>query len=50
MPAFLALYADCDSGLKCLYEEAGKIATLDPEARQARLDTLKVRQESARDD
>ncbi len=50
VPAFRALYADCDSGLECLYEEAGKIAKLDPAARQARLDALRARQESARGD
>jgi predicted aminopeptidase len=50
VPAFLALYADCDSELTCLYEEAGEIAKLDPAARQARLDTLTVRQERTRGD
>jgi predicted aminopeptidase len=50
VPAFLALYADCDSELKCLYGEAGRIAELDPAARQARLDALKDRQERARGD
>ena len=44
VPAFLALYADCDSDLECLYEEAGKIAKLEPAARQARLEALEARQ------
>ncbi len=50
VPAFLALYADCDSELHCLYEKAGKIAELDPAARQARLDALTARQEDSRVD
>ncbi len=50
VPAFLALYTDCGSELGCLYDEAGKIANLDPEARQARLDALKARQEGSRGD
>ena len=43
VPAFLALYADCGSELECLYDEAGKIAKLDPSARQERLDALAAR-------
>jgi predicted aminopeptidase len=50
VPAFLALYADCGSDLQCLYEQAGKIAMLEPAARQARLDALAVRQEDLRGD
>jgi predicted aminopeptidase len=50
VPAFLALYADCDSELECLFEQARKIAKLDPAARQARLDALTVGQERARGD
>jgi predicted aminopeptidase len=44
VPAFLALYDDCGSELECLYDEAGKIAKLDPVARQERLDALAARQ------
>ncbi len=50
VPAFLALYADCGSELGCLYDEAGKIAELDPAARQSRLDGLASRQDKARGD
>jgi predicted aminopeptidase len=50
VPAFLALYADCGRELGCLYEEAGKIASLDPDARQARLDALAAREEGSLDD
>ena len=44
VPAFLTLYDDCGSELECLYDEAGKIAKLDPVARQERLDALAARQ------
>jgi predicted aminopeptidase len=50
VPAFLALYADCDSDLQCLYEQAGMIATLEPAMRQARLDGLAARQGGLRGD
>ena len=44
VPAFLALYADCDQRLECLYEEARTIADLDRAERDARLDALAARQ------
>jgi predicted aminopeptidase len=50
VPAFLALHADCGSDLECLYDEAGKIAKLEPAARQARLDALATRHEVSRGD
>ena len=40
VPAFLALYAECESDLGCLYEEAGKLSKLDREERSARLAAL----------
>ena len=43
VPAFLALYAECESDLECLYEEARKLSTLDREERSARLAALKAR-------
>ena len=50
VPAFLALYAECNAELECLYDTAGKIAKLDTADRQARLDALAARQEiSSRD-
>jgi predicted aminopeptidase len=45
VPAFLALYADCNSEPGCLYEEAGKIAELDRSERHERLEALARRQE-----
>ena len=50
VPAFLALYADCDSNLQCLYEQAATLAALEPAVRQARLDALMARQEDLRGD
>ena len=45
MPAFLALYADCGVELACLYEEAARIAELDRQERNARLEALAARGE-----
>jgi predicted aminopeptidase len=40
VPAFLALYANCGSELRCLYAEAAKIAELERQERNARLAEL----------
>ena len=40
VPAFLALYAECGSELECLYDEAARIAELERDERQARLEAL----------
>ena len=45
VPAFLALYADCDSAPDCLYEEAKKLAELERPARYERLAALASRPE-----
>ena len=44
VPAFLVLYADCESDLECLYAEAEKLAELDRDERAARLAALAARQ------
>ncbi len=49
VPAFLALYADCESDLGCLYEAAGKLSKLDREERDARLAALADRHGSPGD-
>ena len=43
VPAFLALYAECESDLGCLYAEAEKLAGLDRDKRDARLAELAAR-------
>jgi predicted aminopeptidase len=40
VPAFRALFAECDFGLACFYEEAIKLSKLEQPARDARLDEL----------
>ena len=49
VPAFLALYADCESDLECLYAEAEKLAGLERTERNARLDALAARRGSQGD-
>ena len=43
VPAFLALYLQCESDLGCLYAEAEKLAGLDRDKRDARLAELAAR-------
>jgi len=43
VPAFLALYAECDSDLQCLYAEAEELAGLGRDKRDARLAELAAR-------
>lgn len=40
VPAFRALFEDCDENFTCLYDRARAIAVLDPDERAARLDEL----------
>jgi len=43
VPAFLALYADCESDLECLYAASTKLAGLDRQERNTRLAELAAR-------